>query len=414
MRLLFLIILTLLSLNTVGQNQIQIKKIFFFGPGKYSLSYTQKLQLDSIVENIKERNYQVFLSGHADTIGNEKLNLKISKRRTLSVSRYLLKNGIDQSKVENKYLGEQNPIFSNSTTHERVKNRCVEIKIILPQNQIALIEKEEAKVFPQRKKFESDTVIYCKKGTQIEIMAETFYPRKISEIDFDVTEIYSLCDMLNNNTVTRTNNGDCLTSAGMLFVKPTLAGVEVQPNKGTFVKIKMPTKGGTIDKAMKLYGGVKNNNGQLEWKNLEPEVSYEEAGNQFYVFKVDTLSSFNLDKPLGIVCKKDGHKIRLPKQLKNATICQTYPDEKYLSIAEKLSERKFTLDKVIKEKKPVVTIIAYDKLNYPFIAKGPLYELKYRKYRDMYVVNRRYFKRAANEPDSKKSHNDYLCKFMEN
>lgn len=411
MKYTFITILTFLTLTVFGQNPI--KKIIYFGAGKSSLSVLNKQQLDSIVDKIKDKSFQVILTGHADTTGNEQVNLEISKKRTLSVSNYFISKGIDKTLIENKYLGELNPIFKNSPEVERVKNRCVEVVIQFKGSSVAI--KEEAEnIVSEKVKFENDTVIRLGKGTQIEISAETFYPRKIKDIDFEITEIFSLCDMLSNNTVTRSSNGDCLTSAGMLFIRPTIAGIEIQPNEGKLVKIKIPTMGGTIDKSMKLYGGVKDKNGQFVWKDLAPEVSYEESGNQFYVFKVDTLSSFNLDKPMGIICRKDGHKIKVPKEIKDVRICQTYPNEKYLAVAEKLNERKFTLDKVVKEKKPIITIIGFDKLGSPYIAQGPLYELKYRKWRDMYVVNKKYFKKELIDYSNKMTANDYLCNYLDN
>jgi len=408
-----LAIFTLSTLHSFGQKQI--KKIVFFEPNQFAVSTSNKHLLDSLVAKINDKEYQVTLIGHADSVGSEKLNLRLSKKRTTSVAKYLKLKGCNKTNITNKYLGEANPIFSNSFKNERVKNRCVEI--------IILYQKEEEKpqiaqtiepkpLIVEKTKFENDTILRFKNGTQIEITSETFYPRKIKDIDFNVTEIYSLCDMLNNNVLTRATNGDCLTSAGMVFVKPTIDGVEIQPNKGMLVKIKIPTKGGILDKSMKLYGGVKDENNKMVWKDLTPEVSYEEYGNQFYVFKVDTLSTFNLDKPMGIICKKDGPKIKIPK-LKGAVICQTYPNEKFLAIAEKTSERKFVLDKFVDDKKPQITVVAYDKLGSPYIAKGPLLELKYIKWRNMYVVKKKYFKRVLNDFTKPMTPNDYLCNYLD-
>lgn len=408
MRNILTIIFAILTVTAVAQNKIH--KIIFFGAGQSILTASNKLQIDSIVESIKNKNYKITLTGHADTTGNEKKNLDISKKRTTNVSNYLLSKRIDLAKIKSDYYGEQNPIFSNSINETRIKNRCVVIDVEIENSVTIVTEKEKEAQANTSKKFENDTVIRGIGGTEIEIDAETFYPRKISEINFDVTEVYTVCDMLNNNVLTRAVNGECLTSAGMLFVKPTIAGVEVQPNKGKLVKIKIPTKGGILDKSMTLYGGVKNPDGTIVWKNLAPEISYQEQGNQFYVFKVDTLSTFNLDKPLGIICKKDGHKIKIPG-FRNVIITQTYPNERYLSVAEKNTKRKFTLDKVVKDKKPLITIIAFDKDDNPYLAQGPLNELKYRRWKDMYIVDKSYFKKIIRDYTKKMTPYDYLCNF---
>jgi hypothetical protein len=408
-----LAIFTLSTFHSFGQKQI--KKIVFFEPNQFAVSTSNKLILDSLVTKIKDKVYQITLIGHADSIGGEMLNLKLSKKRTINVATYLQLKGFDTTKITSKYLGEANPIFSNSITNERVKNRCVEIIVIYKkeQEQPQITQTTESKPsIVEKPKFENDTILRFKNGTQIEITSETFYPRKIKDINFNVTEIYTLCDMLNNNVMTRATNGDCLTSAGMVFVKPTIAGVEVQPNIGMLVKIRIPTNGGVLDKSMKLYGGVKDENNKMIWKDLTPEVSYEEYGNQFYVFKVDTLSTFNLDKPMGIICKKDGPKIKIPK-LKDAVICQTYPNEKFLAIAEKVNKRKFVLDKFVDSKKPQITVVAYDKSGNPYVATGPLLELKYIKWRNMYVVKKKYFKRILKDFSKPMTPNDYLCNYLD-
>ncbi len=405
------ILLLFISLTVVGQKPL--KKIIFFESGRFIISPQNKLRVDSLIDKIKNKDFEITLIGHADTVGSEKTNMRISKRRTLSVSNYFISKGIDKTKITNKYFGELNPLFSNATKNERRKNRCVEIVVQLPnEKEIPVATKQKEKIEPEKKKIENDTIIYGRKGTQIIVSAETFYPYKVKDIDFNLTEIYTMCDMLNNNTITRATNGDCLTSAGMLFVKPTVAGVEIQPNKGKFVTIKIPTKNGVPDKSMKLYGGVKGKDNQMVWKDIKSEISYEENGNQYYVFKMDTLVPCNLDKPIGVLCRKDGHKIKIP-QFINVVICQTYPEETYLSIADKITERKFALDKVNDSKKPIITIVAYDEGGTAYVLKEPLSKFKYRRWKDMYVIKKNYFTKVF-ESDRPMKPNDYLCKYLEN
>lgn len=385
----------------------------FFDPAKCVVKIDAKQKLSELAEFLqKTEAYKVHIKGHADSLGNYDYNFKLAGNRAREVRDFLIKKGLTESRLTIQSFGEDKPIATNSDEELRKQNRRVVLYCTF-QQKINFTECRQDSTNRQYtiQKFENDTIIHCKKGTQIEIRSETFYPLKISDIDFAVTEIFSLCDMITNNTVTRATNGDCLTSAGMLFVKPTYAGVEIQPNKGQFVKIKIPIKNGNPDKSMKLYGGVKGKDNQIIWKDIESEISYEEDGNQFYVFKMDTLIPFNLDKPIGIICKKNGHKIKIQK-FKNAVICQTYPSEKYLAIAEQLKERKFALDKVINENKPLITIVAYDKQGNPYFAKGPLLELKYRRWRDMYVVSKKYFKKIPNDYGKPLTPNDFLCRYI--
>ncbi|MCO6499673.1 MAG: OmpA family protein [Vicingus serpentipes] len=396
--------------------QQQTKKIIFFQPNQSSVSTVHQHQLDSLVTFIQKNECELTLIGRADSIGSEKLNLYLSGKRAKAVAAYLQSKGVDQLKITTKFLGEANPLFSNSIPKERVKNRCVEIITSCKGNNagssITGTSFEDSTKYTNTK-FENDTIIYLPNGTQFEIEAETFYPKKIRDIDFNVTEIFSLCDMLSNNTVTRSANGDCLTSAGMLYIKPTYDGVEVQPNKEKYVRIKIPVKNGEVDKSMTLYGGVKNDIGEIVWKNLKSELSYQENGVQYYLFKTDTLYSFNLDKPIGIMCNKDGPKVKVRKY-KDAMICQTYPNEKYLAVAEKLKKRKFALDKVKEEKNPVLTVVVQDDAGNPLLAKGVLYDLKYRKWSNSYIIKKKYFKRILRDFSQPMTAKDYMCNYLDN
>ena len=220
-----LLVIALFSAFLVWGQQ-ETKKVIFFQPNQSSLSALHKSQLDNLVDDIRESECEVTLVGRADSIGSEKLNLYLSGKRAKAAAAYLQAKGVDQLKITTRFLGEANPLFSNSIPKEREKNRCVEIitacKNGNSSSSIPGTNSKDSIKHTVAKKFENDTVIYFKNGTQIEIEAETFYPRKIKDINFNVTEIFSLCDMLSNNTVTRAANGDCLTSAGMLSTKKGL------------------------------------------------------------------------------------------------------------------------------------------------------------------------------------------------
>lgn len=409
-----LIIIVVMSLPQIMFGQNTIKKIIFFDLGKSEITSQNKLHIDSFCAQIKTKVDKLVLIGHADSVGNESYNLTLSNRRVQKVSQYLTNKGFVNSEIKNEYYGELKPIFSNKSDEERVKNRCVEIIAVLDNpNSKTNGQKELERMYEERYGFENDTLIDCPNGTKIEISSKTFYPIKIKDIKFEVTEIFSFCDMLNNNTVTRDVDGNCLTSAGMIYVKPMFDGVEVQPNEGQFLKIKIPVQNGKIDKSMKLYAGVLDTNNEIKWKYIDSEISYEKNGFQYYVFKMDTVMPYNLDKPIGVVCKKDGHKIKIPNFI-DAVICQTYPEENYLSIAEKKKNRKFILDKIDDEKKPVISILAYDKFGNPYSAAGPLLELKYRKWNDTYVVDKSYFRKIKRDYSKKMSKNDYLCNLLNN
>lgn len=67
--------------------------------------------------------------GHTDSWGTDEYNLDLSKRRALSVKRYLIKMGVDSTRLFTAGCGERMPIADNSTSNGRAINRRIEFSI---------------------------------------------------------------------------------------------------------------------------------------------------------------------------------------------------------------------------------------------------------------------------------------------
>jgi len=63
-------------------------------------------------------------------VGDEDVNMILSKNRGESVKRFLIQNGIDEGRIKVLFYGENKPIEENDTEAGRQKNRRVEFKII--------------------------------------------------------------------------------------------------------------------------------------------------------------------------------------------------------------------------------------------------------------------------------------------
>ena len=86
--------------------------------------------LDRLVAFMNEnKDKTANLSGYTDNVGTEAYNLKLSDRRWMSVKDYVVKKGVDSSRVSGQGFGETKPIADNKTAAGRSKNRRVEIKV---------------------------------------------------------------------------------------------------------------------------------------------------------------------------------------------------------------------------------------------------------------------------------------------
>ncbi|WP_316633078.1 OmpA family protein [uncultured Flavobacterium sp.] len=102
----------------------------FFENNSEKLKVASLVQLDELANLInKYQSSKLVIEGHADSNGNDAFNLELSQKRTESVKKYLIKKGIDASRLTAIGYGESKPIASNKTALGRAKNRRVELKI---------------------------------------------------------------------------------------------------------------------------------------------------------------------------------------------------------------------------------------------------------------------------------------------
>ncbi|HEY2386037.1 MAG TPA: OmpA family protein [Candidatus Binatia bacterium] len=72
---------------------------------------------------------KVSVEGHTDSVGSDQYNLKLSLRRAAAVKDFLVKEGIADSRLSTRGLGESQPVASNDTADGRAQNRRVELKV---------------------------------------------------------------------------------------------------------------------------------------------------------------------------------------------------------------------------------------------------------------------------------------------
>jgi outer membrane protein OmpA-like peptidoglycan-associated protein len=105
-------------------------KTINFNTGNSSITSDSEEALRAILSILEEYpNAKFTVEGHTDSVGRASYNKKLSDERAASVMEYLISNGVDESRLESKGFGEEQPTADNSTAEGRAKNRRVEINL---------------------------------------------------------------------------------------------------------------------------------------------------------------------------------------------------------------------------------------------------------------------------------------------
>ena len=120
-----------ISVNSDGCSVLEgvIDKVNFMTDSA-QLTDTAALSLQIVAKTLMDYpDVRVLLAAHTDDEGAEDTNLELSKRRAVSVVRYLVAHGISVSRIRARAFGESRPIASNQTAEGRATNRRIEIAV---------------------------------------------------------------------------------------------------------------------------------------------------------------------------------------------------------------------------------------------------------------------------------------------
>lgn len=101
-----------------------------FETGKATIVKKSYPLLDQIAQTFCENtDFVIEVQGHTDNVGKENLNKELSQKRANAVMDYLVKKGVDATRMTANGYGSELPIADNKTQAGRAKNRRVEFKI---------------------------------------------------------------------------------------------------------------------------------------------------------------------------------------------------------------------------------------------------------------------------------------------
>jgi outer membrane protein OmpA-like peptidoglycan-associated protein len=122
---------------------IEFKENVLFGYDQSDLSAQAKtnlVKLANVLQKYPDTNIEVL--GHTDDKGTDTYNQGLSERRATSAAAYLRNQGIADSRISTRGLGESDPKVSNDTDANRADNRRVEFVITANQKMIDDAKKE--------------------------------------------------------------------------------------------------------------------------------------------------------------------------------------------------------------------------------------------------------------------------------
>lgn len=254
---------------------------------------------DSVKKWEKNYSLQVMgIQGYADSIGSDKLNLRLSKKRALKADSIIKSIGFDTKAISVSGMGERNPAYSNSTKSGRAKNRRVLVSLMLTAKTQAIASISEPPADTTKKKSgceESDTVFILPEGTEIEIKACCLEGMKLSDITVEADEVFTKDKMILNEYYTQTTEGNCLSTGGMLKLNiKNKSGEPVKIKKGCDITIRIPQL--SQDTAFDLYEMQKSKKGEnTGWQKREEKVSYLKERRMFEVKLGSPAANINLD-----------------------------------------------------------------------------------------------------------------------
>lgn len=107
---------------------LQLDNIYF-DFDKSDLKPAGQAELDKLASDLNaSKEYSIVVGGHADSIGTDAYNMKLSERRSQAVVKYLLMKGVNNAFVGSNNYGESKPAVPNTSPENRAKNRRVEFE----------------------------------------------------------------------------------------------------------------------------------------------------------------------------------------------------------------------------------------------------------------------------------------------
>jgi len=103
----------------------------FFSTGSAALRPESFVELNRLINLLQDYpEMKIAIHGHTDNVGDDAMNLELSKNRAKSVFDYLVQGGINAERLQSDGFGATRPMDSNDTEEGRQNNRRTEFVVL--------------------------------------------------------------------------------------------------------------------------------------------------------------------------------------------------------------------------------------------------------------------------------------------
>jgi len=111
----------------IDPNKMQLKSIYFGGGSAY-IDPVQEEALQEFIFSVENINrYEVLINSFTDNIGSREYNQWLSQQRSAAVLDILGELELEIDLILKADFGEDDPVFTNTTSEGKLKNRRVDI-----------------------------------------------------------------------------------------------------------------------------------------------------------------------------------------------------------------------------------------------------------------------------------------------
>jgi outer membrane protein OmpA-like peptidoglycan-associated protein len=117
------------QLVVIETGRLKLLEVVQFATGRAAIMPASNKLLTQVANVLKSqaRIKQVQVEGHTDNAGKPENNLKLSQSRADAVKTFLVKRGVEESRLKALGFGQEKPVESNATAAGRAVNRRVEM-----------------------------------------------------------------------------------------------------------------------------------------------------------------------------------------------------------------------------------------------------------------------------------------------